>query len=131
MDKIELEIKQDENTINDFAEKIELVSNTNMVTKEELLEKIVAKDAIKNKMISVAGQMFIEYEKELDNSDKIIKGYEDYIGDDKIRKDILDKVFGENIKGICSEKDEVYKNNSINRFIRILKNNKREMLSNK
>ena len=121
MDKIELEIKQDENTINDFAEKIELVSNTNMVTKEELLEKIVAKDAIKNKMISVAGQMFIEYEKELDNSDKIIKGYEDYIGDDKIRKDILDKVFGENIKGICSEKDEVYKNNSINRFIRILK----------
>ena len=130
MDKIELEIKQDENTINDFSEKLELVSNTNMVTKEELLEKFVAKDAIKNKMISVAGQMFIEYEKELDNSDKIIKGYEDYIGDDKIRKDILDKVYGENIKGICSEKDQVYKNNSINRFIKNLKNKKREMLSN-
>ena len=73
MDKIELEIKQDENTINDIAEKLELVSNTNMVTKEELLQKFVAKDVIKNKMITVAGQMFIEYEKELDNSDKIIK----------------------------------------------------------
>ena len=130
MDKIELEIKQDENTINDFSEKLELVSNTNMVTKEELLEKFVAKDAIKNKMISVAGQMFIEYEKELDNSDKIIKGYEDYIGNDKIRKDILDKVYGENIKGICSEKDQVYKNTSIIRFINNLKNKKREMLSN-
>ena len=47
MDKIELEIKQDENTINDFSEKLELVSNTNMVTKEELLEKFVAMDAIK------------------------------------------------------------------------------------
>ena len=131
MDKIELEIKQDENTINDIAEKLELVSNTNMVTKEELLQKFVAKDVIKNKMITVAGQMFIEYEKELDNSNQIIKGYEDYIGDDKIRNDILDKVCGDNIKDVCSEKDQVYKNNSINRFIKILNNNKREMLTNR
>ena len=131
MDKIEQEIKQDENTINDIAEKLELISNTNMITKEELLHKFIAKDVIKNKMINVAGQMFIEYEKELDNSNQIIKGYEDYIGDDKIRNDILDKVCGDNIKEICSEKDEVYKNNSISRFIKILNNNKREMLSNK
>ena len=131
MDKIEQEIKQDENTINDIAEKLELVSNTNMVTKEELLQKFITKDVIKNKMINVAGQMFIEYEKEIDNSNKIIKGYENYIGDDKIRKDILDKVCGDNIKDDYSEKDQVYKNNSINRFIKILNNNKREMLSNK
>ena len=131
MDKIEQEIKQDENTINDIAEKLELISNTNMVTKEELLQKFVAKDVIKNKMINVAGQIFIEYEKELDNSNQIIKGYEDYIGDDKVRKDILDKVCGDNLNEICSEKDVVYKNNSINRFIKILNNNKREMLSNK
>ena len=109
MDKIELEIKRDENTINDIAEKLELVSNTNMVTKEELLHKFVAKDVIKNKMITVAGQMFIEYEKELDNSNQIIKSYGDYIGDDKIKNDILDKVCGDNIKEICSEKDEIYK----------------------
>ena len=102
-----------------------------MVTKEELLHKFIAKDVIKNKMINVAGQMFIENEKELDNSNQITKGYEDYIGDDKIRKDILDKVCGDNVKEICSEKDEVYKNNFINRFIKSLNNNKREMLSNK
>ena len=131
MDKIEQEIKQDENTINNIAQKLELVSNTNMVTKEELLHKFVAKDGIKNKMINVAGQMFIEYEKEIDNSNEIIKGYEDYIGDDKVRKDILDKVCGDNIKQLCSEKDEVYRNNSIKRFIKILNINKREMLSNK
>ena len=131
MDKIELEIKRDENTINDIAEKLELKSKTNMVTKEELLQKFVAKDVIKNKMINVAGQMFIEYEKELDNSNQIIKGYEEYIGDNKIKNDILDKVCGDNVKDICSEKDEVYKNNSINRFIQILNNNKRELQSNK
>ena len=131
MDKIEQEIKQDEDTINDIAQKLELVSNTNMVTKEELLQKFVAKDVIKNKMINVAGQMFIENEKEIDNSNQIIKGYEDYIGDDKIRKDILDKVCGDNVKEICSEKDEVYKNISINRFIKILNINKREMLPKK
>ena len=131
MDKIEQEIKRDDDTVYEIAEKLQLISNTNMVTKEELLHKFIAKDVIKNKMINVAGQMFIEYEKELDNSNQIIKGYEDYIGDDKIRKDILDKVCEDNTKEICSEKDVVYKNNSINRFIKILNNNKREMLSNK
>ena len=86
-----------------------------MVTKEKLLQKFVAEDVIKNKMITVAGQMFNEYERELDNSDKIFKAYEDYTGDNKIRNDILDKFCGENVKEICSEKDEVYKNSSINR----------------
>ena len=131
MDKIELETKQDERTINDIAEKSELVTNIKIVLKEELLQKFVAKDVIKNKMITVAGQMFIEYEKELDNSDKIIKGYEDYIGDNKIRNDILDKVCGDNVKDNCSENDEVYKKNSINRFIKILNNNKRELQPDK
>ena len=131
MDKIEQAIKQDEDTVIDVAEKLKLVSNTNMVTKGELLHKFIAKDVIKNKMITVAGQMFIEYEKEIDNSKQIIKGYEDYIGDDKIRKDILDKVCGDNIKEMCPEKDEVYKFITINRFIKILNNNKREMQSNK
>ena len=131
MDKIEQAISQDEDTAIDVAEKLKLVSNTNMVTKEELLHKFIAKDVIKNKMINVAGQMFIEYEKELDNSNQIIKGYEDYIGDDKIRKDIIDKVCSDDIKEDCSDKDEVYKNNSINRFIKILNIHKREMLSNK
>ena len=131
MDKIEQAIRQDEDTVIDVAEKLQLVSNTNMVTKEELLHKFIAKDVIKNKMINVAGQMFIEYEKEIDNSNQIIKGYEFYIGDDKIRNDILEKVCGDNIKEDCSEKDEFYKNNSIIRYIKILNNNKREMLSNK
>ena len=125
MDKIEEEIKRDDDNVYEVAEKLELISNTNMATKEEPLQKFIAKDVIKNKMINVAGQMFIEYEKEIDNSKQIIKGYEDYIGDDKIRKDILDKVCGDNVNEICSEKDEVYKNNSINRFIKILNNNKR------
>ena len=127
MDEIELEIKQDENTINDIAEKLELISNTNMVSKDELLQKFVAKDVIENKMINVAGQMFIEYEIEIDNSNKITKEYEDYIGDDEIRNDILDKVCGDNIKEDCSEKDIVDKNKSINRFIKILNNNQREL----
>ena len=70
MDKTEIQIKRDENTINEIAEKLELISNTIMVTKGELLHNFVAKDVIKNKIISVAGRMFIEYEKELDNSNQ-------------------------------------------------------------
>ena len=65
-------MKRDENTKNDIAEKSDLVSNTNMRTKGELLYKIVATDVIKNKMITVAGQMFFEYERESYNSNQII-----------------------------------------------------------
>ena len=82
-------------------------------------------------MIAVAGQMFIEYEKELENSNQIIKGYEDYIGDKKIKKDILDKVCPDNVKYYCFERDEVYKSSSIERFVKILKNKKHELQRNK
>ena len=76
MDRIEFEIKRDENTIRDVAEKIELFSNTNKVRKEELLQKFVAEGVIKNKMITAAGHTFVELEKNLDFSNQRIKGYE-------------------------------------------------------
>ena len=104
MDKKELETKRDENTINDIAEKLELLVNTNMITKEELFMKFVSKDVLINKMITVAGQMFIEYEKELDISNQIIKGCEDYIGDNNFKKHILDKVCGDNTKKCAMRK---------------------------
>ena len=63
-----------------------------MVTKEETLQQIVATDVIENKMITVAGQMFNEYEKQIDNSNQLIKSYEDYIDDNKIKNDISVKV---------------------------------------
>ena len=53
------------------------------------------------------------------------------MGDNKIKNDISDKVFGHNLKEeTCSEKDEIYKIISINRFIKILNDNKRELQSN-
>ena len=78
--------------------------------------------------------MFIEYENELDNSNrifKIFKEYENYIGDNKNKNDILDKVSGGNVKDTGSEKDAIFKNNSYNRFIKVLNNDKRELQSNK
>ena len=102
-----------------------------MATKGELLQKLVAKDVLKNKMITVACQMFIGYEKEMDNTNQIFKEYENYYSDDKIKNDILDKVCGDGVKEVCSERDEVYKSISIIRFIKILNNKEKEMLSNK
>ena len=49
-------------------------------------------------MITVAGQLFIEYEKELDNSNQLIKKYENYIVGNKNKNVILDKKCGENVK---------------------------------
>ena len=57
-------------------------------------------------MITVAGQMFIEYEKELDNSNQTIKVFKDYIGDNKMKKDIINKVCRDNLaEETCSEKN--------------------------
>ena len=81
----------------------------------------------RNKIITVAGPLFIETEKKLDTSNIVIKGYQDYISANKVKNDILDKVGGDNVKNICSEEDDVYKNSSVNRDIKILSNNEREL----
>ena len=44
-------------------------------------------------MIKIAGQLFIQYEKEIDESNQIIKSYENYSGDDENKSDVLKKVF--------------------------------------
>ena len=49
MDKIEQEIRQDDDTLYEVAKKLELVSNNNMAFKEEPLQKFVAKDVIKKR----------------------------------------------------------------------------------
>ena len=43
-------------------------------------------------MTNVARQMFIQYERELEESNQIIKSCENFIGDDKIKNDALNKV---------------------------------------
>ena len=46
---MELQLKRDENTINDVAEKLKLIYNTDKVTKEDILHKIVAKYVVKTR----------------------------------------------------------------------------------
>ena len=97
-----------------------MVFVSNIVTKGELLHKFNAEDVIKNKMITVAGQMFFEYEQKIDKSNQIIKGCEAYIGGIKSKIDISEKVCRDFVKeDICFEKELIYKK-SINRFIKIL-----------
>ena len=64
--QIELEKGENVDTINEDAEEIEVANNANIKTKYELLQQMIDKDVIKNEMINVAGQMFIEYERERD-----------------------------------------------------------------
>ena len=76
LDRKELEIKRDENTINDIAEKLEFISNTNMVTEWEIYTFLLKMEQ-KNKTITAAGETVIDYKKELDDANYQIKGYED------------------------------------------------------
>ena len=90
--KLNYKKKQDECTVNVFAEKTELASNANVVASGGFLQEISCKDVLKSKMINVAGQTLKQYEEKLDESNQIIKGYENYIGDDKFENDVLFKV---------------------------------------
>ena len=49
-------------------------------------------------MLNVAGDVFIQHEKELDESIHIIKIFENYIVDVKFKNDVLNKVFESKIK---------------------------------
>ena len=75
--------------------------------------------------------MFLQYEEELDKSNQIIKSYENYIDDDKIKNDVLNKFLKKLLKNVNSDKKEIYKKNSMNRFIKLLYNIKRELQPNK
>ena len=57
-------------TLNEDAVELEVANNANIKTKEELLQQKIDKDVIKNEMFIVAGQMFIEYEREGDEPHK-------------------------------------------------------------
>ena len=81
----------------------------------------MVKIVVKIKIINVAGQMFIQYENELDDTNQKIKTYENYISDDKIKNDVSHKVYENNMtEKVNSEKDEINNNNSTNRFSEIL-----------
>ena len=128
MDETELQIKQDETTINDNAEKLRIVSNTHFVTKHQLLQQLFAKEILKTKMLNVAGKMFIQDEKSLNESNRIIRRFKKDIGDDAVKNDVLNKFLDNNIKEyVNSEGDETYKTNSINGFIKFLNDNKSEI----
>ena len=74
----------------------------------------------KSKMSNVAAGLLTQYEKELDESNQIFNCFENFIGDDKIENDVLNKVLENNIKeNINCEKDETYQRTSINRFIEL------------
>ena len=101
---------------------MELESNTKVVTKEKLSQKLIVKDVVKTKMTMVAGQMFIQYERELDESNQIIKSHENFFGDDKIKIDVLNIVFEINItENVNSEKNEIYKNKLYQQFYKNFK----------
>ena len=87
---------------------------------------------VKAEMLNVAGDMFILSEKQLLESNQVIKSFGNYIGYDKSKNDVLNKVFEyKSEENIIFEKDEIFENNSMNRFIKLLNIKKCELQSNK
>ena len=60
-------MKKNIDTINENAEELEVANIGNIKTNEELLQHLIDKNVTKIEMIFVAGQMFIEYKKEMDD----------------------------------------------------------------
>ena len=71
--KLSKNIKLDENKVQDVAEKLATVCNTYIATKEEIIHELYGKDEFKTELIIVADEMFSQNEKELDESNQVIK----------------------------------------------------------
>ena len=105
VEEIQLLMKKVENTGKIAAEKLAAVSDTNVATKGYLMQKQLGKHVLKTKMLILAGEMFIQYEKEIDQSAEITKYYEELNEDDKIKNDIGNAIFPSNMKeNLISEK---------------------------
>ena len=104
-------MKKDVDTLNEDAGELEVAINANIKTKEELLQQMIDKDVIKNEMITVAGQRFIEYERERDDPHQ--KKFEDIIVDFKIKVLQIDVIHYEN--------DDNIEHESIRRFLNFQK----------
>ena len=76
MDEIELQIKPDETTINDNAEKLRIVSNTIFVTKHQISQQLIVKKLLKSKLLNVVRGRFIRFEKEIDEPKQLIRSFE-------------------------------------------------------
>ena len=75
-----------ENTTKGFDERLEVVSNTIIAAKEESNQILDDKNVVKTRLLSVAGQISIQYEKELDQSKKITKQFVLHYWDKEIKK---------------------------------------------
>ena len=96
------------NSVRDLGGAIEVVSHTNISTKEKTTHELIGKDGFKTNLLNEAGEMFLQYDKDLDESNLTIENYEKYIGDDNIRKDVINPVFINSIvKNTGSQKDRI------------------------
>ena len=74
MEKIELQIKQDEKTTKYIAIELEIESNISSATKEHFIQNLIGKVfLVQPKMLNVADWMFLQYKKELEESSQKIK----------------------------------------------------------
>ena len=74
-------------------------------------------------------RLFLQYEEVLEKSNRRIKTNESFIGGDKIKNDVKNTGFKDNMKEkISSEKDEVYRNNAKNWFNNLSEKNKHELI---
>ena len=74
----ELQVKQVKKASNDKAEKLKIVSDTNITTEEALINKLLSKNVLKTKKVSVTGGMFMHHE-----SNQLVINYGNSLRDNK------------------------------------------------
>ena len=72
MEERELKKKQIGNAMKKAAGK-RVVSNAKTASKEKLLQKLIGKVVVKFKKLNSAGQILLKHEKELDESNQVMK----------------------------------------------------------
>ena len=82
MEEIELQIKQDKNTLAGITDKLESVSSTIVASKLKTTDKRFDKDVVKTNLLNVASQIFSQYERKVTESNRINENIEKFSADD-------------------------------------------------
>ena len=68
-----MQIKQNENKLANITDKLESVSSTIIASKVKTTDKLFDKGVVKTALLNVASPMFSQYEKKLNESNRIKK----------------------------------------------------------
>ena len=105
MDEIINQIKESPEVRKEIKDDLLVIFNQNLATKNDALTKAFSQQTVYRKAIELATEVMIEQQDEIEILEGENNEFKKIIGDNKIAKDVVDKIFKKVINKERSEKE--------------------------